>query len=746
MAAASPSDPPPPPTIGPGQYALIRFLAVILALGVFSNFSSQISVSNEVQTLMASSTGGLVRLDDFAVHVAEEKAGKIERLEKEIDSLRAQLEESQKQQGNSNPFRRDATDAPHHHAGNQTDDGIHNSAEICKLLPKPVQDASYLWNQHLADIHQSMRHDQDDGYVFHDLTAHILHLLTPIRLQRSRLTPPTDYKHVGRILDKAHRRYVYYKQHKSSTQRRQTAAGDEQRYERIDDRDSDAPPPVDILVMGGSVAMGVLCKDNPVTTEGLARYARRGCAWPMRLEMFVNNALRADVIRIQTVTLGGTNSESGVSIWKYGLQPDDYPHPDVLINAYSTNDVHVNSVQAAEARNQTIHEAVFEMTQKFIRTVLNSDCRPPLLLYFDDYVGNEQNEVLETTKLSQTIHLLSRYYGTMSVSYANAVRDLVFRGTDEDFFSPHGWFEGPEKKWTRQIHPGMTAHFAFAIIVAWNFLSVATTFCSLHVSQLDVDGAQPTDAGNGAGDMDWDYGYRDTNGLPRLRNGRVPRGPRPKIDALPPLLDADLTLEAITQRWLNAASKQQQKRIDDGSSDCVVKRPCVFSFVSGLERNLNKPKVLLSKLKPYLTNNRGWDAVDDNGKNGFVPTMGIGSKFTLELKQLKEPVNILTFMVMTSYSAKWESSKIRVEAFFRKKGGSDKEYEKLAKPMEISGEHNKQTSETYVHEMQLTGGESEKGTAVAAVGGDLKVDVELIGGSTFKLMGMAFCHLTQINA
>ena len=750
MASAQPSEPPPTPaaaaTIGPGQYALIRFLAVILALGVFSNFSSQISVSNDVNKILASSTSDLFRLDDLAVHVAEEKAEKIKRLEQEVASLRARLEQSQRQGGSSNAIdggeNGDGANADAQHlegsSAESNNTRIRNNAEICRALPHPVPDATYLWNQHLADIHQSMRHGQDDGYVFHDLTAHILHLLTPIRLQRSRLTPPTDYKHVGRILDKAYQRYVYYKQHRAPTQRRQTAAGDEQRYERIDDRDGNAPSPVNILVMGGSVAMGVLCKENPVTTEGLGRYARRGCAWPMRLEMFVNNALRADVIRVQTVTLGGTNSESGISIWKYGLQPDDYPHPDILVNSYSTNDVHVNSVQAAAARNQTIHQAVFEMTQKFIRTVLSSNCRPPLLLYFDDYIGNEQNEILETTKLSQTIHLLSQYYGTMSVSYANAVRDLVFRGTDEDFFSPHGWLEGPEKKWTRQIHPGMSAHFAFAIVVAYNLLSATTSYCSLHSSQLDVDGVQPKDFGsNGA---NWDYGYIGTNGLPRLRNGPVPRGPRPKINALPPSLDTDLTLETITQRWLDAASKQE--RTGGGNADCVVKRPCVFSFVSGLEKDLNKPKFLMSKLKPYLTTNEGWDAIDDNGKNGFVPTKGTGSKFTLEVKKLSQPVNVLTFMVMTSYGAKWEGSRIRVTAFFRKK--SSGEYEKLAGPMEISGEHNKQTSETYIHEMKVMGDESEGGAMAVAngVGGDLKVHVELVGGTTFKIMGIAFCHLT----
>ena len=249
-AAAGPS-PPRRPAVGPGQYVLLRFLAAVLVLGVFSTYSSQISVSNDVQALVASSAGGLVRLDgsDLAVHVAEEKGQKIERLERQIASLRARLEEEDNSSavGGGNTAGRNSTDA---------NAILPNSAELCKLLPQPVPDAAYIWNQHLADIHQSMRHGQDDGYVFHDLTAHILHLLTPIRLQRSRLTPPTDYEHVGQILEKAQRRYVYYQQHKASSQRKQTAAGDEQRYERIDDRDKDAPPPVSILVM---VCVSITC-------------------------------------------------------------------------------------------------------------------------------------------------------------------------------------------------------------------------------------------------------------------------------------------------------------------------------------------------------------------------------------------------------------------------------------------------------------------------------------------------------
>jgi hypothetical protein len=57
----------------------------------------------------------------------------------------------------------------------------------------------------------------------------------------------------------------------------------------------------------------------------------------------------------------------------------------------------------------------------------------------DDYLGNEQREILVTTELAQATMVLANYYGFTSMSYANVVRDIVYGDTHEIFGSrPQG--------------------------------------------------------------------------------------------------------------------------------------------------------------------------------------------------------------------------------------------------------------------------------------------------------------------
>ena len=645
-------------------------------------------------------------------------------------------------------------------------------SEVCDLLPAPFPSAASLWSSHLERIHEASRHESDPEYKHHDFVALLLHYMTGTRLERSIDTIPMDFGHVGRVLEVGYRRWSYFRGRPGADA----------------SKDPDAPRPLHVLVMGGSVAAGVVCHFNPSYQGGTGK--RRACAWPRRLESFVNGVLGAPVIRVHDSSQGGTNSESGETLWRYGIFPPDRPHPDILINGYSTNDVHVNTIRKAQGRNQTLEASLWDNVQRFIRSVLTG-CDPPLLIYFDDYLGNEQNSILDTMAGSQTQHLLSAYYGTMAVSYAGAVRDLTYSSTEEEWFSPHSWYEGTERTWSRQIHPGSGPHTAMAWTIAYGLLNLLTTYCGVTpperrgrrgerlgtagggTSRAEVGGRNGTTAA-------WGHGYRATHGLPELRGvGRgggeggggggaprvVPGGPLPLPDSLPPVLDADLTLDAVSAKWVDEAAaaaaaakeeeeEQQEQRPDPSgggrggsSSSCASRNPCVLSFLAGSERGLDQPSQLDARLAPYLTMNEGWTSESDHGKLGLVPAApegggsapsGGGARFALEVKELEQPVRVITVMALQSYGPRWEGSRVAVRAEASSSStsspfSSSHGYRHLLpEAVVLSGEHGRSTSELYNHEIVLGGGG-------APAGEDLRVEVELVGGTTFKIMGMALC-------
>jgi hypothetical protein len=391
--------------------------------------------------------------------------------------------------------------------------------------------------------------------------------------------------------------------------------------------------------------------------------------------------------------------------------------------------MHYNSVQSALAKNITLERSVIELNQDYVRQVLTPkrECGhpPPLLLYLDDYLGNEQNEVMTTMISSQAIHLISGYYGLGSISYADAVRDIIYGDNKEWWYHPN-WFENGA--YQRAVHPHMGMHTSTTWIVAFYFINLVTTYCSLPAREISsLQRHSHLHAG-----LDQDSKPTKLLGGPKQR----PRG-------LPPALTDDLSLENITQLWLDGAEstnklwKSATECANKGkvaSNDEQIEKPCMYSWVVGLERFLDKTKNLEGKLKPQITSNEGWSAADDNGKLGWVPA-GNSSKFTMEWKSVTQPVRALTLMIMRSYGEKWEGSRLKVEIW------SD---QKLMASDEIVGFHDKKTSETYNIKMKI--GDNSQGTQSDAaldneitIGSHLKVTFELVGGKAFKISGMAIC-------
>ncbi|KAL3915552.1 MAG: hypothetical protein SGILL_005598, partial [Bacillariaceae sp.] len=215
--------------------------------------------------------------------------------------------------------------------------------------------------------------------------------------------------------------------------------------------------------------MGIMCN------TGIRGYEGDSCSWVQRLDLLLNfdydtgrrySEENNRLFEIHSTAVGGWNTYVSNAVLEYDLiSSDEWLNPDIIINAHATNEMHVNTMREAVLHNQTHWDYVFDMTQRFIRTVLLKKCmipqpisqqeqqqqqqrssqdtfnEPPLLIYFDDYLGNDQRSILDTTIASQSIHILAKYYGIGYVSYADVVRDIVLRDTTETVFSPQQWYK-----------------------------------------------------------------------------------------------------------------------------------------------------------------------------------------------------------------------------------------------------------------------------------------------------------------
>jgi len=314
--------------------------------------------------------------------------------------------------------------------------------------------------------------------------------------------------------------------------------------------------------------------------------------------------------------------------------------------------------------------------------------------------------------------------------------------TKEWWFSSH-WYE--KGTYDRAVHPHMGMHISMIWVVAFNLMNLVTTYCSLPPAvdhslkgESSIRHRRHHAGVEGISKGVWDYGYKSSklNGLPSLRDSKqLEGGPRQKPRGIPPPLTESLSLEHVTQLWQDDSNananlwktsdecKSLGQINDNNMGHESLPKPCLYSWVANLERRLDNPQRITDKIKPYITSNEGWSAADDNNKLGWVPSSGIGSKFTLEFKKISQPIRAVTWMIMRSYGEKWEGSMLRVEV---------SSGDKILAKQDIEGTHNKKTSETYNIKMKLEGDG-------VSVGNDVKITFELVGGATFKISGMAIC-------
>lgn len=218
-----------------------------------------------------------------------------------------------------------------------------NLHSICQKLSYPTPSALAVWKQHIPQILKSSQLLPYDGnFQFHDFTAQLLQIITP-RLPRSVKTISQESKSIEKAMTVAWERFQYMK------------LSNEERA-----KIKNPPPrPLKILVMGGSLLVGVNCRRivKEVNFQGLM--PNRGCTWANRLDRFLNQFFNnTEIVNVTKVAMGGTNTATGSVIFQYDLVPEHARDPDIVINAYSTNDMHILTILDAQSSNMTLRDKV----------------------------------------------------------------------------------------------------------------------------------------------------------------------------------------------------------------------------------------------------------------------------------------------------------------------------------------------------------------------------------------------------
>ena len=592
-----------------------------------------------------------------------------------------------------------------------------------------------LWLQHIESILNATKHPKDRKFVLHDFTSKILRLITP-RLPLGVKTLPrfmatsntTIINPIQKILEKGYARYQYLRG---------------EPWHAYDHSQQQEPPPVKILVLGGSVTMGINCYLPSI------KISSGECAWTRRLEILVNQffappgmTIPRRLIRVTTVASGGTNTRVGQTILSDDLLPEKARNPDIIINAYLTNDMHWNTMQEIKQQNVTHMEGIFDMAQEFTRFVLQSSCYPPLLLWLDDYLGNEQREIATLLEPTQVLSVLSSYYGFGVFSYADMVRDMVYKDTTIGVFSPAGWYNKHKKGvMKREIHPGGAMHMATSLLVAYYMLTLATTFCSLESWIAPADPIINTMI------LSEEHHGR-TRSVTGLSLKETPEQARWDLEpyvaplGLPPPITKDLSLETISEEWKEAENLRIKHCVGAAyqSSASMERKRCPFGWIAGLGE-YNETSTIKDLFLQYFANRtypEDWDLVDDTGgkgKIGWIPihvksmnsisNAGAGnSPMVLDFPFGGPPITTVSLYILKSYGEKWKDSSAQVVVY-----SLDNRTHELARHTMV-GYHAKNTSETYAEKVHLS-----RNLNVSR----LRLEISLVNGTTFKLQGLALC-------
>eukprot|EP00978_Attheya_sp_CCMP212_P006622 scaffold15348_cov57-Attheya_sp.AAC.1 len=552
-----------------------------------------------------------------------------------------------------------------------------------------------IWRNHKRDILEASKEypkfelknptkDTVDA-IFEGLFA----ALTPSRLARSIKHPPS-HQVVKRIVEKMQKRFA---------------------------DPSSSSPPLRILVTGGSVTQGWLGDANPAGLD-MNVIKREGhyfneWAWASRLQHMTNNMLGYEAVVVENLAVGGFTSMLGARIIRYGLYSGD-DAPDIIINGHASNDINSGNPHYGPWMYDGLEE--YYLAARSIRGCAKQD-QQPMIIYLDDYLGDMTKQAGKMMTWNQAMSKLSNWrFDVMAISYADAVRDIVYANTKESWFSPPWYDENGHPNSHAQVHHGAGGHIAMSWTIAYNLLSSFVTYCD-EESQFQ----QQTSC--------------DINASPVMvvEPNSIPDVP------LPAMTD-DLIVYNISSQW---RAKEEVLEQCNTSFSNETHRHCQFAWMAQVLDGQSKDS-LARKMNPIITQSDGWEASRDENnwaRTGFVAVNGSKSTVVLTVPVTSSSVGIIDWVYLKSYGEQWENSTARISVTVHENATNVNNnghlFQKGTAPsapqvMELAGYHEFTTSQSYVEHMQLV----DKAT----VGMQLRIEITLLAGKNFKFTGMAFCN------
>ena len=199
---------------------------------------------------------------------------------------------------------------------------------------------------------------------------------------------------------------------------------------------------------------------------------------------------------------------------------------------------------------------------------------------------------------------------------------------------------------------------------------------------------------------------------------------------MPPIVDGELSLTAISQKWKDDWTERQKKIVEycQGTGEA---KPCPFAFISTQAGTHRFAGPLNDYIKRYSAENTGWHGTSDmrfgwQQKTGLVPNKK-GASLLLVLPKLASSVRYIKVQSMKSYGEQWAESETQFNATVENDGNV--EYQTS---FSVLGYHNSNTSIGYATDIDL-------GEHAAHVNRTLKLRMTLVGGTTFKIMGLLIC-------